>query len=276
MFKHKKSIAAVLSALAITATGASTVSSAAFSKSTNVNNIYETVDDNKSETNGMFRSAISQKRTGAVRYIPERLACLIAGIRTNSVTYEPIITTELDYRLFQKAMEKIKGYHATIYCPTKYRYAQNTGTYFNGCNYGCNDKSMCSAYAIATARSIYDGKQMLPNEVKHNSDGVLWSEVTEVDVGRNSDLTEDEILLAIDAQLEMGKPALIQAKRNSDGKVHWATVIGKSGSEGSAGDNYTIIDPWNGSQCSLGEMMYYKDGGTFVGYAILDEEVFVK
>lgn len=272
MFKHKKSIAVIVSALAIATTGVATVSSAAFSKSADI----KTVDDNSLGTNAICRSAISESKTGAIRCIPQRLASLISGVPLTS-NYTPIYSHgATDVAAYQSAMNKIKGYHSTIYCPQNYRYAQETGTYFNGCDYGCVDKSMCSAYAIATARSIYDGIQMFPNEVKHNSRGVLWEEVTKVDVGNNSDLTEDEILLAIDAQLEMGKPALIQAKRNSDGALHWATVIGKSSSGGTVGSRYTIIDPWNGSQCSLGEMMYYKDGGTFVGYAILDQDVYTK
>lgn len=269
MFKHTKSIAVIVSALAIATTGVTTVSSAAFSKSADI----KTVDDNSSETNAICRSAISESKTGAIRCIPQRLASLISGVALTS-NYTPIYSHgATDVAAYQSAMNKIKGYHSTIYCPQDYRYAQKTDTYFGG----DADKWMCSAYAIATAKSIYDGKQWFPNDVACDTvNGAYWEEVTKVDVGDNPDLTEDEILLAIDAQLEMGKPALIQAKRNSDGGLHWAVVIGKSSSGGTVGSRYTIIDPWNGSQCSLGEMMYYRDGGTFVGYAILDQDVYTK
>lgn len=268
----KKSFIAVMSALAITATGMASTASAAFSDTANDN--YAISYSANSNSLGNFD--YSQSSLNKIRKIPQRLAAKWAGINVTG-TYEPSINSAADYNAYQTAMNKITGNHTGIsYWDAKnkgfcYSQSDTTASYATA-----NATSACPTYALATALSIYTGVAHTPKSIHPNGTGLVWTEHDALAVTKGvnycSNLTESEILLAIDAQLAMGRPAIIHLYKNENIQ-HWATVIGKDNSKSDKGEKYTIIDPWDGSKRLLKEMTYYNSGTAINGYAIISDEL---
>lgn len=263
----KKSFIAVMSALAITASGMATTASAAFSQADSGN------------SNGIFAQA-EQTDMNKIRKIPYRLACSWAGIGVTS-NYDPNITSGSDYMKFQSAMNRITG--------SNIAFQTATGThdwYYwqNGYNYGYENASRsCATFAFATALSIYNKTSITPDKIATNSPtdgwGTVWGSrgATLITKGDYPDLTDNEIFLAIDAQLAMGRPAIIHVYTNANDQ-HYATVIAKDDTQTDVGKKYTIVDPAKSSgtgngkakECLLEDMAYYT-GNNIDGYVILSE-----
>ncbi len=195
--------------------------------------------------------------------IPQLLAAKMAGLSSYS-NGNPIISNAMDRRKYEIAMDTIKGNHEGISYKEEYCYSQT------GYDYGyTNALSSCATYALATALSIKNDTAITPDQISTNSKtdghGTRWGNHGAYSISAS----ESETLLAVDAQLQLGNPVLIHAT-GSDSKgnpsEHWATVIGKKDG------NYTIIDPYYGSVCSLDEMQIYKNNGKLTGYVILSNE----
>lgn len=196
-----------------------------------------------------------------VRKIPQRLAAKMAGINVGS-TYEPIINNQTDAAAYQNALSKIRGNHSVSFSD-------------DDCH--IQAPSECARYALATALSINgvkkNGRKIQPQDIDA---GVTWANYGATRVAQNRDcfdLTENEILLSVDAQLTMGRPVIVQCRKNwTDLGQHWAVVVAKSGSQ------YTVIDPAKTSSkdttCFLTNMEYYTSSIGLTGYVILSENLY--
>lgn len=213
-------------------------------------------------TSGIYNANRTATTDEQRRKIPYLLAAKIAGLDVNS-SYMPIINSATDSNAYSSAMQTIKGNHANLQVNSSYRYSQT------GNNYGYNNAiSSCATYALATALSIHKNEMITPDEIvttsSTNGHNPNW-----VHHGAHSfTASEEDTMLAIDAQLQLGHPVLIHATGfSSDGVAseHWATVIGKNNGE------YTIIDPYYGDVRSLSNMQIYKNDGQIVGYAIISD-----
>lgn len=195
-----------------------------------------------------------------ILHIPQRLAAKLSGAALNS-NYQPAS----NYAGYDAAMKAITGSHANFTIPSGLKYKQAP--------------KQCARYALLVAWSIYKGKAASISEIYVNEDdyatwGSAYGTATTVQSmstipAYQADVTENDILLAIDAQLQMGRPALIQVYNASIGDFHWATVIGKDNSKNTVGEKYTVADPATGTKVKLTNMAYYPNGGKIVGYAIL-------
>lgn len=186
--------------------------------------------------------------------LPTLLAAKRAGI---SVDYDgsPLIHNENEYKAFNSEMDKIENVTKSIYCKPSYKYSQTTD------DYGVpNPTGNCARFALATAKSIKYGETYTPDTIIMNSSGVDWN--SNGAIRRYCD--KDEALLAINAQLSLGNPALIYVK-SSEGQ-HWATVTGRN-----ANGSYMIIDPWDGTTRDLTEMEHYTSENDIAGYAIISK-----
>lgn len=200
------------------------------------------------------------------RNIPYMLAAKRAGLNWTS-SGSPIINSSSDFQAYQKQMNLIRTLNYTV--PNSrngnYYYSQ-TGSDDYGYD---NPKSSCATYALATALSIKNNTMIKPNEIVTNSSsdghGTNWSKHGAYAYSAS----EEETLLAIDAQLCLGNPVLIHATgKNSAGEdsEHWATVVGKDNG------TYKIIDPYYGDYRDLDDMQIYKNSGQIVGYAIISNQ----
>lgn len=221
------------------------------------------------ELNSILQTAYDLKN------IPNYLAAKMAGIGVNS-NGNPIINSASDYANWQDALNRISGNHSNLYVNSKYKYTQ-TGSN----NYGFGDpQSACAAFAFATALSIKYNKTITPDDLSVRGSSLSYANETRlgsVHVYETTDKqykgyeiegTESDIFLAIDAQLQLGNPALIHVKTD-DGLEHWATVIGKKD------DVYTVIDPWDGRECSLDEMEIrcnHMSSSSFVSCMIISDQ----
>ena len=140
----------------------------------------------------------------------------------------------------------------------EWKYAQSKNSY----GY-TNAKSSCATYALATALSIRDSRTITPDQIettsKTNGHNPKFSNYG----AKTYNASRTEALAHIDQQLASGKPALIHTSgkdASGNNSEHWATVIGKNNG------NYTIIDPWDGKQKDLSQMVIYKNGGSIIGY----------
>lgn len=273
----KKSFVAVMSALAITTTGMTSTASTIFANASEGNdNSVTSVSLFSYSPNTLDTSfSYTEGNITKIRKLPVRTACVFAGVSMNS-DYVPQYTSNMDIYNYNQIMGKIQDKHETLSCKSEWRYSQT------GNSYGyTNPTYSCPTYALATALSIYKGQTITPDRISSNSTtdgtGTKWlahnSIAITTDVPYCSDLTESEILLAIDTQLAQGRPALIKVTRNSDCLDHWATVIRKTSTTGNVGNRYTVIDPYYGNQCTLSNMVCYKDGAAITGYAILTDEI---
>lgn len=212
----------------------------------------------------LANSGRSTASDSQISKIPTLLAAKMAGLAVDS-SNNPIINNQTDSTNYQNAMRTIKGNHANLSYKSSYRYSQ-TGS--NSYGYS-NPRQSCATFALATALSIYNNRSITPDKIQTNSSsngtGTNWNAHGAFPVTAS----EADTLLAVDAQLQLGNPVLIHAVgKDSSGNdsEHWATVIGKQNGE------YTIIDPWNGKECSLDEMQIYKNQGRLTGYVILSNE----
>lgn len=211
-----------------------------------------TYSNNSEEITGIY-SANSVSATSItitennVYKLPTLLAAKRAGI---SVDYDgsPIINNNNEYKAFNSEMDKIKNVKKSIYCDSKYKYSQG------------NDIYNCAKYALATAKSIKYGGTNTPSTIKMGSNGVDWNSNGAI----RRYCGKDEALLAINAQLSLGNPALIYV--NSSEGQHWATVTGRS-----ENGSYTIIDPWDGTSRNLTDMEHYTSEDDIAGYAIISK-----
>ena len=260
MIMFKKSFIAVLSAMAISATCMAATASAA-------------VLDTDNNTNIVYTEA-AQSSMDEIRHIPQRLASLMSGVQLTS-NYTPIYSGgATSVAAYQNAMNQIKGSHSNLYYHSDWCYSQKD---INADYSTSNPSWSCPTYALATALSIMNKARITPKSIADqdgtDGTGTKWNNHGAIVVTSDlaSGLTESEILLAIDAQLEMGRPAIIHVY-TIDAVQHWATVIGKDNTKTSVGEKYTIIDPANGTKCSLNQMAYY-NGSNIEGYAILSDTV---
>lgn len=196
-----------------------------------------------------------------IRKIPQRLAAKMAGIDVGS-TYEPIINNQIDAAAYQNALNEIKGNHSISF--------DNDDCHLQATN-------ECARYALATALSINgvkrNGRRIQPEDIDA---GVTWGNYGATRIVEGTDcsgLTENEILLAVDAQLTMGRPIIVQCRKNWTGLgQHWAVVVKKSGS------HYTVIDPAKTSSvdttCLLTDMEFYTDSIGLTGYVILSQNLY--
>lgn len=218
-------------------------------------------------------STTNTASTDQLRYIPQLLAAKMAHLPTTSTG--PVINSGADYQNYQNAMATIKGNHSKMYCPTAYRYSQTGGN-----SYGLTDpEHSCAAFAFATALSMKYGQKITPREVNTTAEGAIITEtlsssVSEWSAGDKKGYwitasTEDEALLGIDVQLQLGNPVLIHTDGYNSkwqGSQHWAVVTGKQNGK------YSIIDPYDGTERSLENMEIYKRNGSILDYVILSDE----
>lgn len=197
-----------------------------------------------------------------IRKIPQRLAAKKAGVEVSPATYEPRINNPTDAAAYQRALNEIKGNHNI---PFKTDYCQNQG-----------NSRQCASYSIAIAKSIIAGKKIPQSEIGDNPDFATNGATRIWKTAANDGLTENEILLAVDAQLTMGRPAIVQCRKDgnyqSKENAHWAVVVEKTGSQ------YKIIDPITTKEgawtCWLSEMQWYNSSIGLTGYAIFSEELY--
>lgn len=217
-------------------------------------------------------STTNTASTYQLKYIPNLLAAKMAHLSTTNTG--PIINSAAEYQSYQNAMVTIKGNHSKMYCPSSYRYSQTGGN-----SYGKTDpEHSCAAFAFATALSMKYGQKITPREVNTTEEGymktkTLSSSVSEWSAGDKkgywiSSSSEDETLLGIDAQLQLGNPVLIHVVKDPQNPAsqHWAVVTGKQNGK------YSIIDPWDGTERSLENMEIYCKGGSIQDYVILSDE----
>lgn len=77
---------------------------------------------------------------------------------------------------------------------------------------------------------------------------------------------EEDALLAVDAQLQLGNPAIVRLYSPLTDQ-HWVTIIGKKDND------YTIIDPYDGKEKLLSNNIHYKENdGYITDYVILSNE----
>ncbi len=197
-----------------------------------------------------------------IENIPYSLAAKRAGLSVDSDGM-PRINGSSDYNQFNAEMNKIRNVNKKISCKAEYRYSQT------GNSYGyTNATTSCATYALATAVSIREGKAITPKDIVTESStsghGTSWSSH---DAYKVENCSEQNVLLAVDAQLSLGNPVLIHAT-DSYGSGHWATVIGKD-----SNGEYTIIDPYYGEECKLSEMQIYKNqGGKLDQYVVVSNK----
>ncbi len=160
---------------------------------------------------------------------------------------------------FSNQLSIIQNVSVDINCPTAYRYSQTANSY--GFTF---PKERCAAYALATAKSIINKKTITPKDLI-TDDGKIDSWLAN-DAFRLY-TTAEKSYLAINAQLSMGKPALIYVKNPSNGREHWGTVVAR------VNGIYWLIDPWEGKRVQISDMQIFKEGGASVsGYAIVGFE----
>ena len=208
---------------------------------------------------------LTQSTEAEARHIPQRLAAKLSGATLNLNNYQPTS----NYAGYDAAMKAIQGTHSQLSAPTSYRYNQHTEGVF------------CARAALATALSIRDKKQWKPSDVDEDQFGLTWSEdgVKSFTTNYYSDLTKTEALLAIDAQLHLGHPVLVQVRKNNGTSMgvmdqHWATVIAKTKTTGSYGERYKVIDPDTGTIVVMNQMAYYEPSNdNITGYAIVSESL---
>lgn len=233
----------------------------------NIDNIEEQIVSNNTDTFTFSKS--SDELTGIysinsvattsititednVHKLPTLIAAKRAGISVDS-NGSPIIHNNNENKAFYSEMDKIENVTKNIYCKPGYKYSQTTN------DYGVtNPKGNCARFALATAKSIKYGGTYTPDKIKMGSNGVNWSSNGAI----RKYCDKEEALLAINAQLSLGNPALIYVK-SSEGQ-HWATVTGRN-----ANGSYTIIDPWDGTTRDLTEMEHYTNENDIAGYAII-------
>ncbi|MBQ2798128.1 MAG: hypothetical protein IJF09_01935 [Ruminiclostridium sp.] len=217
------------------------------------------------------------------RKLPILLACKIAGIDCSN-TGVPRINGSADAQAYNNALAEIQGDHTTLEVDASYRYSQTANN-----AYGLTEpERACAAFALATALSIKNNRQITPEHINttneghlnnvridENVDSITWSDGT--GSGTAYWITSDspeETLRGIDAQLYLGNPVLIHTSgtdSNGNASEHWATVIGKDNGE------YIIIDPWDGTRRSLDEMEIYGIGyeedqiGEILDYMIISD-----
>lgn len=237
----------------------------------------ETIKTGLNTTGVAASSSVSYATTNAQKkIIPSLLAAKMAGITTTYSDGSPLLKTWADQNAFANAKKIINGDHANLTYKKEYCYVQNV----SGSAYGLSDpQHACAAFAFATALSIKNGRMITPADVK--TDGInIISEVSLGDdvrewrttVGetgyRIADSEGAETLEGINAQLQLGNPAIVHVSgnKNSDGttRQHWVTVIGKKGND------YTVIDPWDGQKKSLQSVIDYH--GSVKDYAIISDE----
>ncbi len=201
--------------------------------------------------------------TSQMKNIPRYLAAKMAGVSCDSYG-NPSINSRDQQRDYENALSQIRGDHANLSYKESYCYSQT------GNSYGYTDATTsCSTYALATALSIKEGRQVTPDQIATDSatsgHGTRWEYHNAYSIAAD----EESTLFAIDAQLELGNPVLIHTTgltAKGEASEHWATVIGKKNGE------YTIIDPYYGDVRNLSDMQIYKNSGSIVGYVILSNE----
>lgn len=182
----------------------------------------------------------------------------MAGVYVSS-TGSPSINSSSDYTHWQTAMNTIRGDHASFKFNPAYQYSQT------GYNYGYDDATTsCSTFALATALSINGNKKITPDQISTDSStsghGTNWGAHGAYYI---SETSESNVLLGVDAQLQLGNPVLVHAV-SSKGE-HWATVIGKENGI------YKVVDPYYGSIVPLNQMTYYEEG-SLKDYVILSNQ----
>lgn len=149
------------------------------------------------------------------KLIPRFLAAKLAHLNYDTNTGSPSINSGYDAQAYQAAWNTIKGDHSKLSYKAEYRYNQNV----SGSAYGLTSpQSACAAFAFATALSVKENRKITPDKVK--TDGV--NEIKQDVLGNgyykwNSDegsayritASEEDCLLAVDAQLQLGNPAVI-------------------------------------------------------------------
>lgn len=219
-------------------------------------------------TNGVNTTSTTYVATtdAQKKRIPYFLAAKMAGLNFNHDTGSPSINSAYEYQAYQRAWDTIKGDHRKLSYKSEYCYAQNGSN-----NYGYSNAGVsCPTFALATALSIKEGKQITPDQIETNSktDGTntQWDKHGATRIAAS----EEDCLLAVDAQLQLGNPALIHINgknvANDSSDQHWVTVIGKKDND------YIIIDPYNGKEKMLSAELTYKNGGTIADYVILSNE----
>ncbi len=189
---------------------------------------------------------------------------------SNNTEFTLSNSTEETTGIYSPNAASVNGTNATngtsysIPYKSEYCYSQ-TGSN----NYGyTNATSSCAAFALATAKSIYENKKITPDQIKTKSstNGYIssWADngATKYNCSNESDAYK-----GIDHQLAAGKPVLVHAtglNSKNQSSEHWATVVGKD-----SNGKYTIIDPWDGKEHPLSEMQIYKNSGKLVGYVTL-------
>lgn len=108
-----------------------------------------------------------------IKNIPYSLAAKRANLSVNSQGM-PIISSASEGIAYNNELNKIRNVSKNIYCNPNYRYSQTENSY----GYS-NATSSCATYALATAISIRDGKQITPKDIDTNSStdghGTKWS-----------------------------------------------------------------------------------------------------
>lgn len=154
----------------------------------------------------------------------------------------------------------------------------------SGSIYGLSDpQNACVAFAFAIALSIKNGRQITPEDVKTDGINSIVEDQSETEIKtwktkvgeegyRIIDSVGERTLEGIDAQLQLGNPAVLHLKREGSSEQHWVTVIGKQNGE------YTVIDPYDGAAKSLSSLRIMrkdeegKDKGIISDYAIVSDE----
>lgn len=226
-------------------------------------------------------SSVSHATTNAQKkMIPKLLAAKMAGITNTYADGTPMLTTWEEHNAYAQAQQIIRGDHANLSYKKDYCYVQNV----SGPIYGLSTpKSACGAFAFATALSIKNGRRITPEDVKTNGvnrivesslgdEVLLWQTKSGEKGYRITDSEGERTLEGIDAQLQLGNPAVLHLKREGSSEQHWVTVIGKQNGE------YTVIDPYDGAAKSLSSLRIMrkdeegKDKGIISDYAIVSDE----
>ncbi len=221
-----------------------------------------TKEESAPSNNGVMPLGLVDSTEAEARHIPQRLAAKLSGATLNS-NYQPAS----NYAGYDAAMKAIQGVHSPFSNYDDYIYNQHT----EGCS--------CAKAALATALSLRDKSPWKPSDIDENTNGLTWSEdgVKSFTMRDYSTLTKTEVLLAIDAQLHMGHPVLVQVRKNNGTNMsaeaqHWATVVAKTKTTGSYGERYSVIDPATGTTVAMNQMAYYEPSNdNITGYAIVSE-----
>lgn len=184
----------------------------------------------------------------------------MSGVYVSS-TGSPSINSSSDYTHWQTAMNTIRGDHSRFQFSSSYVYDQTK----ESPNYGYVDhNTSCATFALATALSIKNNSRITPDKISTDSStsghGTNWGAHGAYYI---SETSESNVLLGVDAQLQLGNPVLVHAV-SSKGE-HWATVIGKENGI------YKVVDPYYGSIVPLNQMTYYEEG-SLKDYVILSNQ----